>query len=73
MSDAEKEVTRLTAEKHKLEALMGSPSFYDNPQQVAKVQLSYGHTAKQLTLQEQRWVEAAEAYEAAKAELTEAA
>ena len=73
VSDAEKEVTRLTAEKHKLEALMGSPSFYDNPQQVAKVQLSYGHTAKQLTLQEQRWVEAAEAYEAAKAELTEAA
>ncbi len=68
VQEAEKEVHRLTAEKHRLEMVMGDAGFYDNPKQVTSVQLSYGHVCKQLSEQEKRWIEAAEAYEQAKAE-----
>ena len=65
-STAEKEVERLTAEKLRLEQLMGDGAFYDDAAAAQKTQKTYGLLLKQLEEAELRWLEAAEAHEQAK-------
>ena len=68
-SDAETLVTKLTAEKRKLEEQLADPTLYngsgDKPQ---KLQIELGTVEKKLAAAEESWLEAIEAYENAAAE-----
>jgi ATP-binding cassette subfamily F protein 3 len=60
-ADAEKAIQKLTTEKEKLEALMASPGFYDNPEKVRETKGNYDRIVADLETQEMLWLEAQDA------------
>jgi len=65
MQDAEKRVEKLTAELAKLDASLGDPALYADPQKAQKITLERGQTAKALIAAEENWLTATAAFEEA--------
>jgi ATP-binding cassette subfamily F protein 3 len=58
LSQAEKEIARLTAEKDRLEELMADPGFYNSGSNIAQTQKAYDRILKSLAAEETAWLEA---------------
>ena len=65
MQDAEKRVEKLTAELAKLDASLGDPALYADPQKAQKITLERGQIAKALIAAEENWLTATAAFEEA--------
>ncbi|MBY0225168.1 MAG: ATP-binding cassette domain-containing protein [Hyphomicrobium sp.] len=65
MQDAEKRVEKLTAELAKLDASLGDPALYADPQKAQKITLERGLVAKALIAAEENWMTATAAFEEA--------
>ncbi|HYG87025.1 MAG TPA: ABC-F family ATP-binding cassette domain-containing protein [Azospirillum sp.] len=68
-TDAEALVTKLSAEKAKIEAKLADPKLYEGPSDaLRKLQIDLGAVEKKLSAAEETWLEALETYEAAAAD-----
>ncbi len=65
MQDAERRVEKLTAELAKLDAALGDPALYADPQNAQKITLERGLIAKALIAAEEKWLTATAAFEEA--------
>ena len=65
MQDAEKRVEKLTDELAKLDASLGDPALYADPQKAQKITLERGQIAKALIAAEENWLNATAAFEEA--------
>jgi ATP-binding cassette subfamily F protein 3 len=65
MQDAEKRVEKLTAELAKLDASLGDPALYADPQKAQKITLERGQIAKALNAAEENWMTATSLFEEA--------
>ncbi len=65
MQDAEKRVEKLTADLAKLDAALGDPALYADPQKAQKITLERGLIAKALIAAEENWLTATAAFEEA--------
>jgi ATP-binding cassette subfamily F protein 3 len=65
MQDAEKRVEKLTAELATLDASLGDPALYADPQKAQKITLERGQIAKALIAAEENWLTATAAFEEA--------
>ena len=61
IADAEKALALLNKEKEKLEGLMATPEFYDNPTKIREAKETYGKVLKDIEAQEALWLEAQDA------------
>ncbi|MBU2582852.1 MAG: ABC-F family ATP-binding cassette domain-containing protein [Alphaproteobacteria bacterium] len=69
MSDAEKEVNRLTEHVARIDAKLADPGLYERePDTVQKLSIERGQQAKALAAAEDVWLQATEAFEVASAE-----
>ena len=74
VTDAEMQMSRLSAAIDKADAALGDPALYEkDPARAQKLTLERGQLAKTLAEAEEAWLEASEVYEAAQAEAEAAA
>jgi ATP-binding cassette subfamily F protein 3 len=65
MQEAEKRVEKLTSDLAKLDAALGDPALYADPQKAQKFTLERGQIAKALIAMEEQWLTATAAFEEA--------